>query len=71
VCSSDLSYGWTGDAVGQIKETLTAMRVELVAEPINALYVPDKQALMDCRNLGTLVARKLNERISSAGNSGA
>jgi len=65
------SYGWTGDAVGQIKEILTAMRVELVAEPINALYVPDEQALMDCRNLGTLVARKLNERISSAGNSGA
>ncbi len=58
------SYGWSGEAVAQIKETLTAMRVELVADPINVLYVPEKAALMECRDLGVLVARKLKERIA-------
>jgi len=58
------SYGWSGEAVTQIKEILTAMRVEMVADHINVLYVPEKAALMECRDLGVLVARKLKERIA-------
>lgn len=57
------SYGWSGEAVDQIKEILTGMKVPLVGEPINVQYVPDKAALMKCRDLGRLVAQKIKERL--------
>jgi flavorubredoxin len=53
------SYGWGGEAVTQIKEQLAAMRVELVAEPVSIQYVPDKAALLQCRELGRQVGRRL------------
>jgi flavorubredoxin len=58
------SYGWSGDAVAQIKEILASMRVELVTEPLNIMYVPEKPGLLKCRKLGTLIARKLKERVA-------
>ncbi len=56
------SYGWSGEAVKQITGVLKEMRVELVGEPVNIRYVPDKEALEKCRALGKLVAEKLKER---------
>ncbi len=60
------SYGWSGEAVKQITETLAAMKVEIVAEPINVQFVPEKASLVQCRELGVLLAQKIKERLASA-----
>ena len=59
------SYGWTGEAVGQIKDALTEMKVDLVAEPIKIRYVPDGEVLEQCFNLGKQVALELIKRCDS------
>lgn len=56
------SYGWSGEAVGQIEEVLTGMKVDLVAEGLKVKYVPDDDALAQCYALGQRMAEKLNER---------
>ncbi|MGQ9572263.1 MAG: FprA family A-type flavoprotein [Dehalococcoidia bacterium] len=56
------SYGWSGEAVGQVEDALRAMKVELVGESVKAKYVPDDEALAQCYSLGMLVADKLKER---------
>ncbi len=53
------SYGWSGEAAKQLAEILTQMKVELVAEPLRAKYVPDSEALGQCFSLGTRIAEKL------------
>jgi flavorubredoxin len=55
------SYGWSGEAVGQVEDVLRGMKVELVGESIKAKYVPDDEALAQCYSLGTLVAERLKE----------
>jgi flavorubredoxin len=59
------SYGWSGEAVGQVEEALSAMKVELIGEGIKARYVPDDDALEQCLSLGNLVAAELNKRCDS------
>jgi flavorubredoxin len=56
------SYGWSGEAVGQIEEVLTQMKVDLAAEGLRVKYVPDDDALAQCHALGQRVAERLNER---------
>ncbi len=55
------SYGWSGEAVGQVEDVLRGMKVELVGESIKAKYVPDNEALAQCYSLGMLVAERLKE----------
>ncbi len=56
------SYGWSGEAVGQVKDVLADMKVDLVGENIRVQYVPDENVLAQCYSLGTLVAEKLAEK---------
>jgi flavorubredoxin len=56
------SYGWSGEAVTQIKDILTEMKVELIGDGLKAKYVPDEETLAECFSLGALVAEKLKER---------
>lgn len=53
------SYGWSGEAVGQVEEILKTMKIDLVAEGNKVQYVPDTEALKNCYNLGTKIAEKL------------
>ncbi len=53
------SYGWSGEAVGQVEEILKAMKIDLIAEGNKVQYVPDTAALKNCYNLGMAVAKKL------------
>ncbi|UCH36224.1 MAG: FprA family A-type flavoprotein, partial [Armatimonadota bacterium] len=53
------SYGWSGEAVGQITDALREMKVDVVAEGVRIKYVPDAEALMQCFELGAVVAEKL------------
>jgi flavorubredoxin len=55
------SFGWSGEAVGLIREALDQMKVEPVGEDIKVKYVPDEEALTQCRSLGQSVAEKLKE----------
>jgi flavorubredoxin len=54
------SYGWNGQAVAKLDEALLEMGVELAEEGLRVCYVPDQQALADCRSFGARVAAKLN-----------
>ncbi len=55
------SYGWSGEAASHIHEVLSAMKVDLVEEPVKAKYVPDDAALETCYALGSKIAEKLRE----------
>lgn len=52
------SYGWGGEAVKQIGESLTGMDISVVAE-LKVKYVPDKAALADCHAMGMKIAEEL------------
>lgn len=56
------SFGWSGEAVGQINELLKAMRVELVSDGVRCNYVPNHKSLDECYSLGADLAHKMKER---------
>lgn len=56
------SYGWSGEAVGELYEMLKAMKIETVGDGVRVKYVPDNGALEQCRALGAEVAEKLVEK---------
>ncbi|MGC9325951.1 MAG: FprA family A-type flavoprotein [Desulfomonilia bacterium] len=55
------SYGWSGESPGQIQDILNEMKVDLVAEPLKAKYVPDDETLQKCYILGDTIAKRLKE----------
>ena len=55
------SYGWSGEAVGQIADALGEMKVEVVGEGIKAKYVPDAESLSRCFALGGEIAERLGK----------
>lgn len=55
------SYGWSGEATAQIQDILSAMKVDLVGEPIKAKYVPGDEILGSCYELGRTIGQKLGE----------
>ncbi|KPJ49087.1 lactamase, partial [candidate division TA06 bacterium DG_26] len=59
------SYGWSGEATGQVNEVLKAMKVELIGDGLKVKYVPDDDALAECYSLGLQVAGKLGESAGS------
>jgi len=61
------SYGWSGEAPRQLHAMLAEMDVETVAEPVRVQYVPDEQALAECRRLGQAVAAAMKERLAAQG----
>ena len=56
------SYGWSGEAVGQLYDMLEAMKIETVGDGVKVKYVPDSAALDQCRTLGAKVARTLTQK---------
>ncbi len=55
------SYGWSGEAVGQLRDILAEMKVEPAGEGIKVKHVPGQEDLERCFNLGLQVAEKLKE----------
>jgi len=53
------SYGWSGEAVGQVKEALEGMKVGIAHEGLRHRFVPDEACLGECVALGQAVAAKL------------
>lgn len=58
------SYGWSGEAARQIKDILTEMKIELVADELRIKYVPDNEALAQCFAFGKQIADELNKRLA-------
>jgi flavorubredoxin len=55
------SYGWSGEAVGQVNEILKEMKVAILGEGLKVKYVPGESALAKCFSLGSGVAKELRE----------
>ncbi|MBN1653480.1 MAG: flavodoxin domain-containing protein [Deltaproteobacteria bacterium] len=53
------SYGWNGLAISHLENHLKEMGVELVEEALRVRYVPDQQALAECRAFGSRIGEKL------------
>jgi len=56
------SYGWSGEAVGHLKDMLTEMKVDMIGDGIKFRYVPDKESLAQCFAYGTTFAKELIQR---------
>lgn len=56
------SYGWSGEGVRRVEESLERMKIELAAPSVKVKYVPDDAALSACRELGRAVAAELVRR---------
>lgn len=56
------SYGWSGEAVSILAEELKGTGIELVADPLKVKFVPDEEALRRCREMGSLIAGRIEER---------
>jgi len=51
------SYGWSGEAVKMINEELEAMKFDVIDPGLRIQYVPDKDALEACYELGRKVGK--------------
>ena len=56
------SFGWSGEGVPQVKNILEEMGCEIVGT-IKAKYVPDKNVLKQCFDLGVEIGNKINSTI--------
>lgn len=54
------SYGWSGEAPRHLAALLEEMALPPVADPLRVVYVPEERALLQCRELGLLVAQKVS-----------
>jgi flavorubredoxin len=59
------SYGWSGESVKLLNQYLQEIQAEIVHEGIRCKYVPDKEVLAQCEELGRLVAKKIKESCSA------
>lgn len=59
------SCGWSGESPRYIQEQLKAMHMEMPANPLKAMWAPDKEVLKACNQLGKTVAQTLKARIAA------
>jgi flavorubredoxin len=64
------SYGWSGEAPKHLTTMLEEMGLHIAADPLRIHYVPDAQALVQCRELGLAVAKAVDELLSRGEGSG-
>jgi flavorubredoxin len=57
------SYGWSGEAVKLINEELEAMKFNVIDPGIRIQYVPEKEGLSACFELGKKLGQAINEKI--------
>lgn len=59
------SFGWSGEGAKQVAEALTNMKIEQPREVLAVKYVPDQEALENCRNWGKSLAEALKQKIEN------
>ncbi|MCK5784525.1 MAG: FprA family A-type flavoprotein, partial [Desulfobacterales bacterium] len=55
------SYGWSGEAVKQINNELTAMNIEPVDPGLRIQYVPEQNGLDTCHAYGKKIGQMIND----------
>jgi len=55
------SYGWGGQAVGEIGNILKDLKWELPMDSVNINYVPDDKELQNVKNIGNKLGKILNK----------
>ena len=53
------SYGWSGEAVKMINKELEAMKFEVIDPGVKLQYVPDKDGIKACYELGRKIAQAM------------
>jgi flavorubredoxin len=56
------SFGWSGQAVGEIEKTLSDLSWELPEKSVNINYIPDRQELSEIKNIGKKLGTLLKKR---------
>ena len=56
------SYGWSGQAVGEIEKVLTDLKWELPEQSINLNFIPDEAELKELKKIATNLAQHINKR---------
>lgn len=59
------SFGWSGEGAKQIAEALTQMNIEQPEAALAVKYVPDSEALDNCRQWGKKLAEALNNKLNN------
>ena len=59
------SHGWSGQGPDLVMAELEAMKLDIVDKPLKINYVPNEEALEQCRAYGEKVADMLLEKLSS------
>lgn len=59
------SYGWGGQSVRLLTQELKDMKAEVIGEGLGIRYVPNEEALIQCRALGESVAARLEEKLTA------
>ncbi|MGM0453144.1 MAG: FprA family A-type flavoprotein [Thermodesulfobacteriota bacterium] len=57
------SYGWSGEAVGQIRGELEAMGVEIIDDGLRVAYVPDEKTKKSAFEFGQKIGKAVNEAV--------
>ncbi|UCH89672.1 MAG: FprA family A-type flavoprotein [Thermoplasmata archaeon] len=55
------SFGWGGQAVGEIEKVLTDLRWELPVESLKLKYIPDEDELYKMKETGKTIAEHINK----------
>ena len=61
------SHGWSGEGAKQVHAVLQEMDVATGPEPLTVKYVPDSDALAQCRRFGLDLAGTLKAHVAGAG----
>jgi flavorubredoxin len=56
------SYGWGGQAVGEIEKILKDLSWDMPVESINLNYVPDEKELMEVKKTGNKIGKYLMKK---------
>jgi len=60
------SFGWSGEAPGQLFDIMKEMKIDLVADPLRVKHGPGRDVLASCYALGQSIGTALGERVAQA-----
>ena len=55
------SHGWSGGGAAQASELLDKAGVELLRDPLTAVYRPSEEVLSECEQVGAALAANARE----------
>ena len=59
------SYGWSGEAAGQVRDLLAEMKLAIAEEPLRVKNAPTAEDLERCLALGKAMASRLRESVEA------